>query len=344
MATQTVKLKDIAREAGISVSAVSAALNNTGTVSQTVRERVRAVAARMNYEPNFAAKLLKQKNSTDIGLVISDIPERIFGSGYFIPMITGFIRQCEALELRYQIEYHDPSNPDKIPALLTNGLVGGVLYGGLVQPAIAGWLAQHPEFPFVAFEEEAKCNVMSDFDHTFYKAMQYLIALGHKKIGFVGGPAYYRRQQQIESGVFRAIHEFNLECRPQWITHLNLSKDTETLNDAVIWGRRLFAQTEQPTALICSDGRAARGLLYAACEAGLTVPDDLSLLACSSQTEAEQSFPAVSAIAWNAPEALLKGIYLLRNLMEGRVPPEKNIAIEPTLTLRATTGKAPQNQ
>ncbi|MDD3155247.1 MAG: LacI family DNA-binding transcriptional regulator [Victivallaceae bacterium] len=342
MAIQGVKLKDIALEAGVSIAAVSAALNNTGTVSRSMRERVRQVAARMNYEPNFAAQLLKQKKSSDIGLVISDIPERIFGSGYFIPMITGFIRQSEALEIRYQIEYHDPSNAEKIPALLTNGLVGGVLYGGLIQPSLRNWLAENPQFPFVAFEEEAVCNVMSDFSLTFYKAMQYLIALGHKKIGYIGGPCHYRRQQQIESGVFRAIQEFNLQCNPEWIVHLNLNKDTETLCEAVEWGRTLFARNERPTALICSDGRATRGILHAACEAGFGAPRDFSLLACSSQTEAEQTFPAVSSIAWNAPEALLKGIFLLRNLMEHRLLDGKKILIEPSLTLRSTTGKAPQ--
>ena len=124
---QTVKLKDIADRAGVSVAAVSAALNGTGTVSAAMRERVRKVAQEMNYEPNFAAKLLKQKQNNDLGLIVSDIPERIFGSGYFMPMISCFIRQCEELGLRCQIEYYDLTKAEKLPALLTNGLAGGVL-------------------------------------------------------------------------------------------------------------------------------------------------------------------------------------------------------------------------
>lgn len=184
---QTVKLKDIADRAGVSVAAVSAALNGTGTVSAAMRERVRKVAQEMNYEPNFAAKLLKQKQNNDLGLIVSDIPERIFGSGYFMPMISCFIRQCEELGLRCQIEYYDLTKAEKLPALLTNGLAGGVLHGGVISPALREWLKKNPEFPFVAFEEEAEYNIMSDYSLSFYKAVQYLVALGHRRFGLAGG-------------------------------------------------------------------------------------------------------------------------------------------------------------
>lgn len=337
--TQTVKLKDIAVRAGVSVAAVSAALNGTGTVSAAMRERVRKVAKEMNYEPNFIAKLLKQKQNHDLGLIVSDIPERIFGSGYFMPMISCFIRQCEELDLRCQIEYYDLTKPGKLPGLLTNGLSGGVLHGGVISPALREWLKKNPKFPFVAFEEEAEYNIMSDYALSFYKAVQYLVALGHRRFGLVGGPLQYRRQQQIEDGFWRAIREFGLESRPEWNTRLALGSDVDTLSEAVEWGCELFRSTDRPSALICTDGRAARGILHAACENGVRVPDELSLLACSSQPEAEQSFPAVSSIAWNAPEALFKGIYLLRGLMERRPLTEQTIQIEPVMTIRKTTGK-----
>ncbi len=336
-----IKLKDIADRAGVSVAAVSAALNGTGTVSAAMRERVREVAQAMNYEPNFAAKLLKRKENNDLGLIIGDIPERIFGSGYFLPMIAEFIRQCEELNLRCQIEYYDPTRAEKVPGLLTNGLAGGVLHGGVISPPLRDWLGRNPDFPFVAFEEETPYHIMSDYALSFYKGVQYLTALGHRRFGFVGGPPEYRRQRQIEEGFRRAVREFGLECRPEWTAHLSLSADIRTLAEAVEWGRGLFRQAERPTALLCTDGRAARGLLHAACEAGVAIPGECSLLACSSQAESEQSYPPVSSIAWNAPEALFKGLHLLRSLMERRPPASPTIGIEPVMTLRSTTGKVP---
>ena len=318
---RVVKLKDIADAAGVAVATVSAALNWTGTVSNAMRERVRKVAAEMNYEPNMAAKLLKQKRSRDLGLIVSDLPERIFGSGYFMPMISSFIRQCESEELRCQIEYHDPAS-SKIPSLLVNGL------------------EENPDFPFVALEEESRYNLLSDYELAFYKAVQYLTALDHRRFGLVTGPLEYRRQRQIETGFLRAVDEFALDYRPdEWSVRLPLKEDAATTRGAVEFGRKLFSRKEFPSAVICSDGRAAKGILYAACEAGVRVPEQLSVFACSSQAEAEQSFPTVSSIAWNAPEAIFRGIYMLKTLIEGRPLKEPQILIEPTMTIRETTAK-----
>lgn len=337
--SRVVKLKDIADAAGVAVATVSAALNGTGTVSSAMRERVRKVAAEMNYEPNMAAKLLKQKRSRDLGLIVSDLPERIFGSGYFMPMISGFIRQCEGEELRCQIEYHDPSS-SKIPALLVNGLAGGVLHGGTLSPAVREFLEDNPDFPFVALEEDHTHSLISDYELAFFKAMQYLTALDHRRFGLITGPSRYRRQKQIETGFLRAVGEFGLDFRPDaWSVRLELKEDMETVRGAVEFGRRLFAQKEFPSAIICSDGRAARGILHAACEAGIKVPEQLSVFACSSQAESEQTFPPVSSIAWNAPEAIFRGIYMLKTLMEQRALKEPNLTIEPTMTIRASTAR-----
>ncbi len=336
---QVVKLKDIADAAGVAVATVSAALNGTGTVSQAMRERVRKVAAEMNYEPNIAAKLLKQKRSRDLGLIVIYIPELIFWAGHFLPMISNFIRQCEAEELRCQIEYHDPAS-SRIPSLLVNGFAGGVLHGGSISPVVREFLETNPDFPFVALEEESRYSLHSDYELAFYKAMQYLAALDHRRFGLVTGPLQYPRQRQIETGFLRAVHEFGLDFRPdEWSVRLQLKEDAATTRGAVEFGRRLFAGGDYPGAIICSDGRAARGILYAACEAGIRVPEQLSIFACSSQAEAEQSFPTVSSIAWNAPEAIFRGIYMLKTLIDGRPLKEPRLVIEPVMTIRETTAR-----
>lgn len=329
----------------MAVATVSAALNGTGTVSEATRERIRQVSQQMNYEPNLAAKLLKQKNTRDIGLIISDIPERIFGSGYFQPMIANFIRQCEVEGIRCQIEYHDPvTHADTVPSMVTNGFAGGILHGGNISRGLRAWLRQNPEFPFVAFEEEHTYQIKSRYDLAFYQAIQYLVALGHRRFGLLAGPDKYSLQHQIRSGFLRAMEDFGLTYRPEeWTIDLSMEKDQETVAQAVEWGRTLFRRREYPSALICCDGRAAKGLLYAATESGIRIPEQLSLLACSSQIESEQTYPAISSIAWNAPEAILKGFYMLKTLIDRRTLSERVVCIEPTTTIRASTAKAPES-
>ena len=154
-------------------------------------------------------------------------------------------------------------------------------------------------------------DLFSDYELAFFKAVQYLTALDHRRFGLVSGPLCYRRQQQIENGFLRGVSEFALDFRPgEWSVRLELKDDIETVQSAVEFGRKLFSGKEFPSAIVCSDGRAAKGILYAACEAGLKVPEDLSVFACSSRAESEQTFPPVSSIAWNAPEAIFRGIYM----------------------------------
>jgi DNA-binding LacI/PurR family transcriptional regulator len=337
---QKVKLKDIAEASGVAVTTASAALNHTGRVSEELRQKILRVSRQMNYEPNIAAQLLKQKNCSEIGLIITDIPERIFGSGYFQPIIANFIRQCEEENLRCQIEYHNPvSLKDEIPSLLTNGFAGGVLHAGTITPGLRNWLKKNPDFPFVAFQEDYKYNITSNYDEAFYKGIQYIVALGHRNFGLVSGPVKYSLQKQIKDGFMRAVSDFELETRDEWKISLDLERDIETIEDTVKWGRELFKQSEIPSAIICCDGRAVKGLLHAACEAGIRVPEDLSILACSSKNESEQVYPALSSVCWNAQEAIFKGIYMLQSLMRKNNLRNRRLVIEPIMEIRKSITK-----
>lgn len=104
---------------------------------------------------------------------------------------------------------------------------------------------------------------------------------------------------------------------------------------------KLFARTVRPTALVISDARLAKAALYTALKHGIDVPRDLSIFTCGNEYETEQVYPALSSIRWNAHEAIYKAYHLLRSLMEGRIPAEKVIEVEPVLTLRDSTARCP---
>lgn len=338
------RLKDIAEVCGVGISTVSAAIHNTGYVSDEKKQKILKCAQEMQYEKNLFAQLLKQKNNYDIGLIITEIPSRVIGSGYFQPMISNFIQHCEAENIRCQIEYHNPvAHRDKIPALLANGLAGGVLHGGFITPKIRKWLKSNYDFPFVAFEEDYKYCITSNYDEAFYKGIQYMVALGHKRFGLIAAKEKYNMQRQIRHGFMRAVNDFNLETRNEWITRMSLENDMETVKRAVDWTRKLLEQPAKPSAIICCDGRVAKGLLYAVCEAGIKVPDDLSILACSSKIESEQIYPPLSSICWNAPEAIFKGINILNNIMKKKKCFSTKLFIEPIITQRNSISKCKVN-
>ena len=330
-----VSLKDIAQCAGVSVASVSAALNGTGRLSDGLRGRIAEVAREMHYEPNLAAKLLKQKRCQDIGLIVSDYPRRLGGSGFFQPMIYHFIKLCDELGIRCQIEYHDPEWKDGVvPSLMTNGFAGGVLYGGAVGTATRAWLEAHPTFPVVFFEDSSFENsICSRYEEGAYRMVQHLAALGHRRLALLAGGARYSLQQGMRQGFRRGVVEFQLEDVGQEASFC-LEDDVETMKAGVSHCERLLSQAQRPTAVMAADARLAKAALFVALRQGLRVPEDLSLLACASDHEAEQVYPAMSALRWNAAEAISKAYHLLRSLMEGRKPKERHIEIEPVVTFR----------
>ncbi len=336
-----VSLKDIAEASGVAVTTVSAALNRTGRVSDAMREKILTVSRRMNYEPNLAAQLLKQKHCTDIGLIVSDLPENIAGSGYLQPMIASFIQICDNEGLRCQIEYHNlVDKAEQLPSLLTNGFAGGVLHGGYISPRIREWVQENPHFPFVALEEASTYSIHSSYDTAAYEVVQHFAALGHRRIGMVVGPQIYAMQRKPKEGVLRAVNDFGLDINNgEWIHESAMAGDRETMAEAVAYGMELFKNPIRPTAILAFDVRVAKGLVYAALKSGLSVPEDLSIVGLGSTTESEQFFPALSSITWNAPEAIRNGCHMLRTLMDKRVPTSPLLEIRPIIAMRDSVAK-----
>ncbi len=338
--TQKVKLKDIALRSGVAVTTVSAALSGTGRVSDSLREKIIKVSREMNYEPNLAAKFLKQKNRTDIGLIVSDLPDRMIGSGFFQPMMVDFIQQCEQEGLKGQIEYHNIEKEDDVPKLITDGFVGGILHGGYITRGIRRWLERHQDFPFVSLEEPSEYCLISRFDAVTYRAVQHLAALGHKRVGLIVGPQEYDMHRQFTEGFTRAVNDFDLDNnRGNWIINMTMNNDLETTPGGYKLGQSLMSAAKRPTALIVASPAVSRSIIYAALKAGLDIPKDLSIITATSKSEAEQTYPMLSSITWNHHEAVSKGLHMLRNLIGGRTLLEKVNYIEPHFIVRETIDK-----
>jgi len=332
-----IKLKDIAERAGVAVATVSAALNNTGRIGAEARQRILKIAGDMNYEPNLAAKFLKQKSRTDIGLIVSELPERLIGSGYFQPMVVSFIQQCENQGITCQIEYHNIRQENAVPNLFTRGFVGGIIHGGYINRGIRDWIARHPDFPFVALEEPSEYSISSDFQSVVYQAVRHLVECGHRRIGLLGGPQEYDMQHKIKLGFDRAVREFGVDThRGEWIALLEMADHADTVADGVNWGRRFLSAADRPTAVVGADARVVRGLFHAVMELGLRVPEDLSLIGNCGPSEAEQFYPQLTSFSWDFEQVMKQGLKMLRALMSGRNLTVKNVVMPPELRERGT--------
>ena len=129
------------------------------------------------------AQTLKSKSVDSIGLIINAPPEEIPGSGVMSELVMHFIQECESRNCKYHIEFVDSLNGrDKLPDIISSGFVGGVLCAGYInerQTRFKNWLGNHPDFPFVKFEEPYDYCLRSDLVNGMLHALKYLQQQGH---------------------------------------------------------------------------------------------------------------------------------------------------------------------
>ena len=347
MRNNQVRLKDIAEASGVAVATVSAALNGTGRIGNELKEKIRLIAQNMNYKPNDAARLLKQKKTNDIGFIVSDDYDTIAGSGFLLPMLVKFVRLCSEEKIRCQVEFFNPKqHPGKLPSLMTNGLAGGILHCGYVCPAVRDFMEKNPAYPLVSIEEESLYSVCSNTEEGAYDAIRSLAALGHRGFGALLGPSRFHAHAAALTGFRRAVSDFGLDCgkNETWISRFDMQPDREALENGIRFGEELFAKRKRPSAVLVGDVRFARGIIHAALRKGLSVPEDLSIMTLyGSQAELEQTYPALSSVRRDLDGIFFHAYRILRVLMDGRIPSERRIYIQPKLSLLNSTCRYQNN-
>lgn len=337
---QKVTLKDIATEIGVTVPTVSAALSNTGRVSDQMRLKVRDVARKMNYHPNLAARLLKSKHNNTIGLVINSRAEYIYGSGMLESIMVNFIRVCELEEIDYHIEICDMmSDSERLPRLMTGGIVGGIIYAGFVVEQVKEWQNGLARLPMVTLDESSDYCLLYDYRKGVNQAIQYLLALGHSNIRVISGPVKFKVHFEAQQAMIDGAKEFSLDFdQERDLIELDVFSDNQSsINTAVTYFRKMFLEEKLPSALICSEVRIARAAVFAAMEANLLVPNDLSIIVISASWEASGTCPPLSSIERDSELMLSRGIGLLSRLMRGQKLQPTEINIPAKLETRNST-------
>lgn len=320
-----VKLKDIAEASGVSIVTVSAALNNKSGVSDKRKAKIQKIAKKMGYTPSIAARLLKQGRNMDIALVINELPDNIPGSGMINPIISSFVEECGREKIRNQLEFTDLQH-DVVPQCMSGGLVGGVIHVGVINPALQKWLDEHPNFPMVQIDENYKYCVLVNTGNGIYEAIQYLSALGHKKLGLLCGKRKFLIHKNIYSSFLTAQDEYGIARNPLWIKDLDLEEDIDAVQTAVDAAREILSLPDRPTAIISADMRITTGIIYSALSMGLKIPEDLSIISAGASWEAEKAYPPITCFEINWKQIMESAISVLRRLMNGiEIDSVKNI-------------------
>jgi LacI family transcriptional regulator len=287
-------LSDVARRAGVSISAVSRVLSNApeARVSAETRARIKQAAVDLAYRPNFAGRALKFSRTNVIALVVPDLT-----NAFATELMLGV--EDEALERDYMVLL-GRSEDLKPGGEMVSRLIGeGRVDGMLVQVADHTSAAEIADlvqagYPIVfvnSIHAGHRGGVVLDDEAGARLATEHLVGLGHRRIAMVGGlPQSYTAERRL-TGFRAAMAAAGLPVPPTAVTRLGYQPGNG--REAL---RALLAQPEPPTGLVVANINAAIGVLSEARSLRLQVPEDLSVISVHDAWTAENTWPPLSTV------------------------------------------------
>lgn len=267
-------IRDIANRAGVSCTTVSRALNNQSGIHEATRERILRLCEELGYIPNAAARSLVMSNSSTIGFLVSQ-----FLNPFFTIIASGLEselnRQNHSLFL-CNANYSPEAELHNARQLLQQNVAGIVLAPSTHQSAINVEKLVSGHRPLVIIGSNGSTEayrVSNDNLGGAYMGTRYLLGLGHKRILFLGGHKHSETRRLRLEGYRLAMKEAG--CNPMDLTG---DYDTHSYSRGYKEATHHLLQPNPCTAIFAYNDQTALGILKAADELGVRVPDDLSLL------------------------------------------------------------------
>jgi LacI family transcriptional regulator len=286
-----VTIRDVAREAGVSVATVSRVLNDSGPVGDETRQRILGVASRLRYTPDGAARSLITRRTNTLGVLLPDLHGEFFSevirgidstaqrSGYHV-LVSRSHRDKDEIEaafraMRGRVDGHIVMSPEidaqaivanlpaSCPVVLLNCVIEGTEFDSLNIDNFGG----------------------------AYAMTRHLIGLGHERIAFIAGHERNHDAAERLRGYREALRDARLEDRREW-------ERAGDFNEASGFraGAEIAALSSRPTAIFAANDSMAIGALSALREAGLGVPEDVAVVGFDDIPIARYMSPPLSSV------------------------------------------------
>ncbi len=338
-----VTLKDVAREAGLSVTQVSRALNGHYDVAEATRALAERVASELNYIPNTAARRLQDPGARtgSIGVFLPSDSIR-FSDPFFGDLMSAMVLEASEHGFHLQLSTPPKDTPRLIApydaAIRSNSVDGFVLLRTLIDDPRATFLLER-DFPFVTFGRPRESSGLASVDTTrdaFAPAIRHLRELGHDRIACLAEPPQFAiSARRLESFLAALASETELAGEPTVLVAGFREDDGHRATMEL-----LMAQSERPTAIVALNDLLALGALRASEDLGLSVPGDLSIVGFDDVDAARLVSPSLTTMRQSAAEVGAALIEELRPLIDLRSAKHAERQITPSLVIRESTGPA----
>ncbi len=332
-----VTLKTVAKHLGLAAGTVSATLNNSPasrSIPEHTKQRILAAAKELNYQPDFFARTLRMRRTFTIGVIAEEI-----GDAYGSQVISGIERYLRGQNYFFLtvVHRHDPKLLQTYSQMLVERGVEGLITVDtsiLAEPSLPTVaVAGHRQIPGVT-------NIVLDHKRAARFALAHLKELGHERIAFLQGQVFSSDSEDRWNAICQVATELGIRIRPELTIRIESKDSTPEVGFPVT--KALLARKEPFTALFAYNDISAIGAIWALREAGLRVPEDVSVVGFDDIPGAAFANPGLTTVR----QPLLRmgeiAAQTLVNQIEDREECLPEIAIEPEFVIRDSTARVVQ--
>jgi len=310
-ARKTITIRDVAKAANVSVSTVSRVLNDKDDVSAETYDKVQRVIAKLGYSSSLAATSMRSRRTNVFSVLIFDL-----GDPFSLELVMGVGRAVRGTE--YDLIVYssgrtasstEPEWERRHLSRLASGITDGTI---VVTPTTADLPSAAPLVVVDPHVDNSFPAVIATNRKGAIAATEYLIGLGHRRIGFIGGRAELLSANQRQQGYQEALQRANLPL------DLDLIQSGDYTQKAGFQGAQaLLRLPDPPTAIFAANDGSAFGVMRAAQDAGLSIPDDLSVIGFDNIPPAAHSIPTLTTVEQPISEMGYVATHMLIKLIQG---------------------------
>jgi DNA-binding LacI/PurR family transcriptional regulator len=333
-AHQTTSLKQVAEHLGLNPATVSVVLNDVPgrSIPQATRDRIKAAAKQLNYQPNLLARSLRSRRTLTIGVLVPEL-----GDGYHTQVLSGIGDQLINAGYFYFTAHHRHKRnlvEDYTRMFIGRGAQGIIAIDTLLEhpigvPVVA--VAGHRHI-------EGVTNVLLDHGRAAELVLTHLYSHGHRKIAFMHGQPFSSDSDERWKSLVAVAQRLGIEINSELVVNLDRDLTSPELGYPVV--QKLLATKHPFTALVAFNDISAIGAIRALQDFNLHVPKDISVIGFDDIKAAAFTLPRLTTINQPLEEIGRIATQCLLNRIHDTTPPRDEITVEPELIIRESTGPA----
>lgn len=326
-------IKDVALQAGVSVTTVSHVVNGTRFVSDTARQRVETAVRELGYVPSAVARSLKHNTTRTFGMVIPNN-----SNPYFAEIIRGVEDRCFAAGYNVILcnSNDDPERQAAYLRVLAEKRIDGLVFVATGSDAVVRATLGGLNMPLVLLDREVSgiSGDLVEVNHVLGSQMatRHLLELGHPRIACISGPPGLSPSSQRRAGWKQALEETGVERRES-----DLARGDFTARGGYLAMQVLLKRRPRPTAVFVCNDLMAFGALAAAREAGVALPQQLSIVGFDDIDLAAFSAPPLTTVAQPKQQIGTVAAELLLDRVSNGRSDNRQMILDPELRIRAST-------